>query len=147
MFECDCGHRWRVLSAHRNSPYSGKCPHCGGDPSEALAAPGLNRGAPPQTAQTIPTDKTKAIDFAMRAIAEDNHVSNMKSSLKVGETAAIETPVPKGAGFISMETASALGTADPYRDRNLSLIDSIATQPGKMSRQDTLRPVYRTPRK
>ena len=118
--ECpDCTNVWTVLlmrRTDRNPP----CPICEGKGVPQLAAPNLGRGAQPDTRMKIPDNKTKAIDFAQRIISEDNHGANMKSSIKEGETAAIDIPVRKqeapawgGSGALSYGDAIARASADP----------------------------------
>ena len=123
------------------------CPVCQAKPTETLAAPSLNRGAVQQTHVPIPQgNKTKAIDFAMRVISEDNGGANMKSSLKEGETANIPIPIKPqdaptwggGKGGVDYGQAMSLAAADPTGGHG-GLLNKLADK-----RQSAMAPVYRT---
>jgi hypothetical protein len=142
--ECpDCTNVWTVLlmrRTDRNPP----CPVCSGKPVAQLAAPNVGRNAQPSTAMEIPSNKTKAIDMAMRVISEDNHGANMRSSIKEGETAAIPIPVnPResaqwGSGpAASYSAAMQMASQDPNRGQG-GLLDKLADK-----RVGHMRPVDR----
>ncbi len=150
--ECpDCGNVWTAIllrRTDRNPP----CANCSAKPVEGLAAPGLNLGAKEVTALKVPQNKTKAIDFAMRVISEDNHGANMKSAVQVGEAAAIDIPAKpgespmwgggaKGGGY---QQTIGMAAADPTRgnDHRAGLLDGLADK-----RRTHMKPVYREQKK
>lgn len=158
ILECpDCGYSWRHLAmskGERNPP----CPECAARPGEALAAPALNSGVGAATSIRVPENKTKAIDFAMRAISDDNGGANMQTRSRPGEAVAIaptvrerERPFWGGAGpagvKIGVGDLPALNARDGGNDARAQLIESAHQRTGQVSRRHAhMKPVYRDPK-
>jgi hypothetical protein len=152
LLECpDCRLVWRQTKTNRREKNE-DCPRCAARPTEALAAPGLNRGAVEDTRIKIPENKTKRIDFAQRIVAEDHNVTNLRTGTKPGDIVAMPVRTDAGEGkwgagagdaalkrqAINIGTAMAAGRTDPYHGRNSAMIDRMADR-----KQSRMQPVER----
>lgn len=95
ILACDaCGAQWRWLQMTTAEKMPG-CPNpnCGGRAEKELAAPGINRGARPQTSFDVPQTRAGREKFAYQ-MAEGMGFTNMKDNLREGEVAAPPAPAP-----------------------------------------------------
>lgn len=133
--ECSCGHAWSEIVMKRTEPKPA-CPECGARSTEGLAAPGIGRGAAPETGMKVPLNKTQAIDMAQRIITEDSHVTNMKSSVKTGEDAAVPIRPVKEPVWHNTPTMAQVSASASIK--NTGFLDKMSDR-----RQSHMKPVYR----
>jgi hypothetical protein len=125
---CHASFRWLQMTKSEPLP-SCPNPNCKGAVQQELAAPGVARGAAPETSWKVPQTRAGREKFAYE-MAEGMGFTNMKDNLREGDVQAPPAPVPTftadngrtmkldGAGFANAATPegvtaaiqSALGT-------------------------------------
>lgn len=137
-----CAYRWSVLHMSKNEP-TPRCPQCAERGYKELSAPAISRGAPQPTGVSIPQNRSKREDLAVRLALEDTGHTDINTQQRAGDIAVktLDMGIPKQApqdvqvGFRNLDSdpkargaqIAALGAGEPaaYKRRNMGLLGKM----------------------